>query len=126
MDQIGHHGTQHHQRRGQDKLQDLTDRYTRELDQIGAALGFGGSSDGSHPSLSTPELRQVSVDRAPRVALLGLVAVLGLTSAAAADPITVVFTVFPAAGDPVNFTSSTGTFTFDSGLFPLCIGTFQS
>jgi ribosome recycling factor len=25
------------QRRGQDKLQDLTDRYTRELDQIGAA-----------------------------------------------------------------------------------------
>jgi hypothetical protein len=55
----------------------------------------------------------------PGVALLGLIALLGLTPAAHADPITVAFTVFPAPGDPVNVASSTGTFTFDSGLIPL-------
>lgn len=37
---------------------------------------------------------------------------------AQADPITVTFTVFPAPGDPVNTTRSTGSFTFDSSLIP--------
>lgn len=35
-----------------------------------------------------------------------------------ADPITVTFTAYPAAGDPVNTGPSTGTFTIDSSLVP--------
>jgi hypothetical protein len=52
--------------------------------------------------------------------LSGFLLVLGTSSIAPlwADPITVRFTAIPAPGDPVNTSSSTGFFTFDSSLIP--------
>ena len=44
---------------------------------------------------------------------------------AGADPITVSFTAFPAAGDPVNTVPSSGYFIFDSSLIPPGGGTVQ-
>ena len=56
--------------------------------------------------------------RSRSVAGLVLLGLLALPSGAAADPITVTFTAFPAAGDPVNTEPSTGYFVFDSSLIP--------
>jgi len=56
-----------------------------------------------------------------------LVLVMGTTSTASADPITVHFTIFPGScidfcgpvvSDPVNTKPSAGTFTFDSSIIP--------
>jgi hypothetical protein len=45
---------------------------------------------------------------------------------AGADPITVSFTAFPAAGDPVNTVTSSGYFIFDSSLIPPGGGSVQN
>lgn len=47
-----------------------------------------------------------------------LFALTAVASPAVADPITVTFTVFPAAGDPINKSGSTGFFSFDSSIIP--------
>jgi hypothetical protein len=54
---------------------------------------------------------------------------LAIAFPARADPITITFTAFPAAGDPVNTAPSSGFFTFDSSIIPpgggrLCCDTF--
>jgi hypothetical protein len=56
---------------------------------------------------------------------LFMILALGAVTSARAEPITVTFTAFPAAGDPVNTSSSTGSFTFDSSLIPAGGGLIQ-